>query len=209
MSLRQRRADALHLRVAAGAPRRSRSCRSAARCRDRPRPRSLNLPTSSASSAPSSTRATSDRRTIGAVALGDDQVLELLGRAQVGVREQIDLHRDCPWSGRPRRGSCCAAAPRATSPGARLRAARRSGSIQTRIASWRPPSMLTRCTPAIVENCGCSVRDQPVGDRRHARARSTRSSYRTSRTADRRAGLRRPAVRLPPAARSAPAAAAR
>ena len=27
-----------------------------------------------------------------AVAVGDDQVLELLGRAQVGVREQVDLH---------------------------------------------------------------------------------------------------------------------
>ncbi len=27
-----------------------------------------------------------------AVALGDDQVLELLGRAQIGVREQVDLH---------------------------------------------------------------------------------------------------------------------
>jgi putative ABC transport system permease protein len=40
----------------------------------------------------------------------------------------------------------------------RLRAASRSGSIHTRIASWRAPSKLTRCTPSSVDSCGCSVR---------------------------------------------------
>ena len=47
-----------------------------------------------------------------------------------------------------------------TSPGARFSAASRSGSIHTRIAIGRPPSLLlTRCTPSTVANCGCRVRD--------------------------------------------------
>ena len=41
------------------------------------------------------------------------------------------------------------------SPGDRLTAARRSGSIQIRIAIGRPPSWLvTRCTPGTVASCG-------------------------------------------------------
>ena len=47
----------------------------------------------SASSAPSSIRATSLRRTIAPSPVGHDQVLELVDGAQVGVREQVDLHQ--------------------------------------------------------------------------------------------------------------------
>ena len=38
------------------------------------------------------------------------------------------------------------------------RVAARGISIHTRIAMGRPPSTLTRCTPASVASCGCSVR---------------------------------------------------
>jgi hypothetical protein len=44
--------------------------------------------------------------------------------------------------------------------GAGLTAAKRSGSIQTRSAIGRPPSLLlTRCTPRTVASCGCALRD--------------------------------------------------
>ena len=55
-----------------------------------------------------------------------------------------------------------------TSPGERLSAARRSGSIQTRMAIWRPPSKVTRWTPGNVESCGCSVRNSQSVTAGHA-----------------------------------------
>ena len=50
--------------------------------------------------------------------------------------------------------------------GGEVDAARRSGSIQTRIAMGRPPTTSTRWMPDSVVSCGWSVR-QPVGQRRH------------------------------------------
>ncbi len=92
-----------------------------------------------------------------AVAVCHDEVGKLVCRAQVRVGEQIDL--DEVALRLPDRGEIVVALEAAcTSPGERFRAARRSGSIHTRMASGWPPSTVTRCTPGMVESCGCSVR---------------------------------------------------
>ena len=96
-----------------------------------------------------------------------------LDRAQVGVRQQVDLHEVALGLADGGEVVVALRAPRARRRATRLSAARRSGSIQTRMAIWRPPSLLvTRCTPSSVASCGCTVREQPVGDRRRRCARS-------------------------------------
>ena len=103
-----------------------------------------------------------------AVAVGDDQVLELLDRAQVGVREQVDLDEVAL---RLADGGEVVVAPQRRVHVARREVrARRAGRDRSRRASRSGgrPRCSTRCTPASVASCGCSVRGEPVGDRGNA-----------------------------------------
>jgi hypothetical protein len=114
----------------------------------------LCLATRSGSSAPSSTLATSLSRTTAPAAVGDDQVVELPGRPQVGVGQHVDL--DLVPLRLPDGGDVVVPPERRLDVARdRFRAASRSGSIHTRIATCRPPSIVTRCTPSIVDSRGC------------------------------------------------------
>ena len=107
-----------------------------------------------------------------AVAVGDDQVLELVDRAQVGVREQVDL--DEVALGLADGGEVVVALQRRVHVAGREVERGEPVGIDPDAHRDRPAALERRraARPASVASCGCSVREQPVGDRRRRRARS-------------------------------------
>jgi hypothetical protein len=119
----------------------------------------LYLATRFASSAPSSTFRDVTQAHHRAMAIGHDQVGELLGGAKVGVREQV--HLDQVALGLADGSQIVVALERGVDvAGREIHGREPVGSIQTRIAmGWPPSLLLTRCTPSMVASCGCRVRD--------------------------------------------------
>ena len=170
MSFGQRRADALHL---VAQPVRDLDLVRADQRPDRQGRHasfSLYFATMSASSAPSSTRATSLSRTIAPFAVGDDQVLELLGRAQVGVREQVDLHQVAFRSARRPPGSCCAGGPPARR---RAKGSARRGDRGRSRRAWRSAAALEGHPLDTGQRRELRLQraQQPIRDGRHAALR--------------------------------------
>ena len=108
-----------------------------------------------------------------AVAVGDDQVLELVDRAQVGVREQVDL--DEVALGLADGGEVVVALQRRVHVAGREVERGEAVGIDPDAHRDLAAALDARraARPASVASCGCSVRDSQSVIAGHARARST------------------------------------
>ena len=95
----------------------------------------------------------SPSRTRCSFVLLNHQLLELVGRVQIGVRGQIHLQERTLGAADGGEEIVSRSASR-TSVGLMLSAAMRSGFIQMRMAKVRPPRMSAFCTPPIAVRRG-------------------------------------------------------